>query len=278
MGTPVVKARSAINIRLPESPKLKDPLINNEMQEVHNALRTLAQYLQAIRDKTDSQPDQLPNVSVNFRNTFWATAGQDIEVGAVCSSFNNEIVNGVKSNEPIVSVEDGQVTIGSTGTRTLFGLKQEHFYIALTKAATGEQVQLGVGPGIIAVTGAVCGRRVWAVDSRDVYTTRRANRVAQDLVSRSLVNNGGLYLDNVVGYYFFGTRPLATVNRWEGYWQAGFPSQSGNDYLYNRVFLYPVGVCIADGYVLFTDYKRSDSLSKSLLYYEYQEEQARGPQ
>lgn len=257
MASPITKAGSTLDIKLPESPNLSDPATNSEFQEIHNAIRILAEYLDVLRDSLESQPDQIPSVSLRFRNRFWAKALQRIEVGAICSTFGEGIVNGVGSNGPtVLAIDDGAVTLGSTANRTMFGVEQQDFFVALTAANIDEMVQLGVGPGAVAVTGATCGDIIWAVDARSVYTTRRANESIQYFVQRDLVNNGGIYLQNVIGEWRGGPSPLALVYKWEGYWLPGFPSQSGNDYLYNRAFLYPVGVCILDGYVLFADYKR----------------------
>ena len=278
MATPLTRAGVALNIRLAESPNLSNPVLNNEFQEIHNAVRILASYLEALRGGLESQPGQPPNESVRFRRSFWATALQDITVGSVCSSFENGIINGVKSSEPFPEMVDGVVSLGSTGTRTLFGVRPEHFYIALSEAKAGELVECGVGPGVLAVTGAICGRRVWGIDSRSIYTARRANTAAQILQSRDIVGNGGIYLDNIIGVHIYNENPFSIVDQWEGYWMPGFPDHQGNTYQYNRVFAYPIGVCISDGFVLFSDYKRADPLRRSMYYPEYVKQVERGPQ
>lgn len=255
MANTIGSAGTPLNIRLGQIPDIKDPQTQNELQLVYNALHLLSNYLGALRANLESAPGQTPSESVRFRRTFWAVALQDIAVGSVCSSFQQGIVNGVQTNNPGNSIDDSGVTLGSTGSRAMFGTSQQSFYIALTAATAGQLVQVGVGPGIIQVTGAKCGQIVWGVSAESVLTYRAANTATQFQSTPTLVNNPGLYLDNIVG----SAAITGATYRWEGYWLPGYPNDNGGTFYYNRAFLYPIGVCVSDSYVLFSDFKRSDS-------------------
>lgn len=256
MANTIGTAGSDINIRLGQSPDIKDPALNYEFQLVFNALHLLSAYLNTLKDNLESAPGQNPAESIRFRRRFWAPALQPIAIGAVCCAYGTGIINGVGTNNPLNGVVDPAVTVGSTGSRRRFGLVQSTFYIALTAAEPGELVQLGVGPGVLQLTTAKCGQTIWGVGARSVKTYRDANTVPQYLTTESLVGNGGIYLDNIVG-----TMSVPAVwYHWEGYWLPGFPANDSGTYYYDRAFLYPIGICISDGFVMFSDYKRSDPL------------------
>lgn len=255
-------AGTPLNIRLGQVPDVQNPQAQNELQLVYNALHLLSNYMGALRANLESAPGQIPSESLRFRRTFWGVALQNIAVGAVCSSFQQGIINGVQTTEPNAFVDDPGVTIGSTGSRRRFGTSQQAFYIALTAASAGQLVQVGVGPGVIAVTGAKCGQLIWGVSALSVFTYRIVNTVTQAAATPELVNNGGLYLANLIGTY---TRPSGGGFNWEGYWLPGYPNSSGGTFYYNRAFLYPIGVCVSDGFVMFADYRRSDPLPDSFV-------------
>ncbi|MNC32574.1 hypothetical protein D3C75_809360 [compost metagenome] len=256
MANTIGTAGSDINIRLSQSPDIKDPKLNYEFQTIYNSLHLLSQYLNTLKDNLESAPGQNPAESVRFRRRFWAVALQNIAVGAVCSASGDGVVNGIATNLPATGVVDPAVTVGSTGSRRRFGMVPNQFFIALTEATAGQLVQLGVGPGILELAGAKCGQTVWGVGAVSVKSYRDANTVPQYTIAGDLVGNGGLYLQNIVGRF----NVPAVWYQWEGYWLPGFPTNNGGTYFYNRAFLYPIGICVLDGFVLFADYKRSDPL------------------
>ncbi len=262
MPTTIGVAGSDLNLRLGQSPDIKDPALNYEFQLIYNSIKILGQYLSVLRENLESAPGQDPSQSVRFRRTFWAPALQDIAVGAVVSSYQNGIVNGVANTPFPPTYGDSSVSIGSTGSRDSAGLKQTQNFIALTAATAGQLVQVGVGPGIIKLTGAVCGQIVWGVAALAFNTYRDANTFLQITFPSTLVNNGGLYLQNITADAPF---PSGGGNRWEGYWLPGFPYNSGGTYYYSRAYLYPIGICVSNDFVLISDYKRSDSLPRAYL-------------
>ena len=258
MAEVIGRAGSKINIRLGQSPEYRNPEVDMDLQQTYNALHLLSQYLDVLRENLESAPGQNPAESIRFRRRFWGPAGQKIVQGAIVSSLDGKLVNGVLSNDAPAYIDDGGVSIGSTGTRDYLGMKALQFFVALTDAEPDELVQVGVGPGVSQITGTKCGQIVWASDSRTINSERGANTSStQTVTGRDPTENGGIYLANVTGYWVgyskFGYN-------WEGYWMPGYPDNSGGTYYYNRAFLYPIGVCIADGYVLFKDYIRVDSL------------------
>lgn len=257
MATTIGRAGSDLDIKLGQSPDIKDPALNYEFQLIFNSLHLLSQYMNLLKDNLESAPGQSPSESVRFRRRFWAVAGQDIAIGSVVSTYNNQIVNGIATTQPVPAMVDSAVTIGSTGTRTLFGLVQQQFFIALTAAAAGQLVQLGVGPGILQVSNAKCGQLVWGVGAVTIDSHRDANTVTQYTTPGVLIGNGGIFLSNITGSFSFAS---GGGYNWEGYWLPGYPNNSGGTYYYRRAFLYPIGVCVSDEYVLFSDFKRSDPL------------------
>lgn len=256
MATTIGRAGSALNIRLGQSPDIKDAGLNYEMQLIYNSLHLLSQYMAVLRENLESAPGQNPAQSVRFRRTFWATALQDIVVGAVVSSYGTGIVNGVAATLPLPVISDPAQTVNSTGSRRRFGVVQQQSFIALTAATAGQLVEVGVGPGIIQVANSKCGQIVWGVAALTCDSYRGANEFNQFTTPGVLVNNGGLYLANILGRIEV---PAVWYN-WEGYWLPGYPNNSGGTYYYRRAFLYPIGICVTDGFVLFSDYKRSDPL------------------
>ncbi|WP_411706271.1 hypothetical protein [Edaphovirga cremea] len=257
MATQIGQAGSDLNLRLGLSPTLQDPKYATEFQLIYNALHLLGEYMDVLRANLESSPGQTPSESVRFRRTFWAPALQTIVAGSIISPIAGGYVNGVLSTEvsinPNIHVAD---TIGGTGSRTTWGITTRFFAIALTAAAPGELVQVGIGPGITQITGAKCGQLIWGVDSRSVLSRREANTAGHYIFGRPLLGNGGVYLDNITHIHYF----TGGYSNYEGYYNPGYPNNSDGYYYSSVNFLYPVGVCVADGYVLFKDFVRSDSL------------------
>lgn len=262
MTTTLGTAGSKLNIRLGQSPNIKDPALNYEMQLVYNSLQLLSQYMAALRENLESAPGQTPSESVRFRRRFWAIALQDIAVGAVVSSYGTGVINGIATNLPATVVTDPDVTRGSTGSRTRFELVQQQFFIAVTAATAGQLVQVGAGPGVLQVAGAKCGQIVWGVGAISVDSYRNGGAVEQYTTPGTPVGNGGLYLNNIVGT---DVLPGGIIYHWEGYWLPGYPDVSNSFSRYSRAFLYPIGICVSDEFVLFSDYKRSDPLPDKII-------------
>lgn len=258
MADQIGQAGSSLNLRLGQIPSTTNPNYYAEFQQVYNALHLLGEYMDVLRENLESNPNQIPSESVRFRRLFWAPALQDISVGAIVSPVTSGIVNGVRSSEPkVVNYTDSAPLGSSTANRAALGVNLQNFGIAVTAAAAGELVQVGIGPGITQVTGAKCGQLIWGVDSRSIRSIADSASPVRTFVARDLVGNGGVYLANITGVYYV----VGAQYNWEGYWLPGYPQiNNGGTSVYNSAYLYPIGVCVLDGYVLFQDFKRSDSI------------------
>lgn len=257
MAEQIGQAGSILNLRLGQNPSIQNPRYATEFQLIYNALHLLGQYMDVLRTNLESAPGQTPSESVRFRRTFWSTALQPITLGSIVSSYPGGVVNGVASG-PLKSTSTDQIEeqVGGTGNRRAWGLESQMFGIALTDAAIGEPVQVGIGPGITQVTGSKSGQLIWGVDSLSVNSRRQANTAGNFYTGRSLVGNGGVYLNNITSRHVF----VGGYVNHEGYNASGYPFNSGGYYYSSNIYLYPIGVCVVDGYVLFKDYVRSDSL------------------
>lgn len=256
MANTIGRAGSALNLRLGQSPTFLDPQVTPELQEVYNALHLLGEYMDVLRKNLESAPGQTPDQSIRFRRTFWATAAQEIKVGAICCAVPAGIVNGVLTEVTKNNIDDPFILSGSTSSRQQWGVAAQQFFIALTAALPGELVQVGEGPGVTRISGLRCGQLLWAADSRSISSFRAANLTAfQVLIGRDLVGNGGVYLNNPTSSF----PNFPTRRQCEGYHMPGSPQPygAGGSYV-NRVFLYPIAVGIADGYALLYDYKADD--------------------
>lgn len=259
MADQIGQAGSYLNLRLGQVPSTTNPNYFTEFQTIYNATHLLGQYMDVLRENLESAPNQTPAESVRFRRTFWSTALQVIEVGAIVSWYPGGVVNGIRSSEPKVTAYlDSGPTGASTTNRTILGVNLQSFGIAITAAAIGEPVQVGIGPGITQITGTKCGQLIWGVDSRSILSTAPGASPTRTFVGREFVGNGGVYLNNVTGVYYVAG---GGSYNWEGYWLPGYPQiNNGGTSVYNSAYLYPIGVCVVDGYVLFQDFKRSDSI------------------
>ncbi|QHJ80714.1 MAG: hypothetical protein [Bacteriophage sp.] len=259
MATQIGQAGSSLDLRLGLNPSIQNPKYAAEFQLIYNALHLLGEYMDVLRANLESTPGQTPSESVRFRRTFWAPAAQTITAGSIVSPTAGGIVNGILSSEPKVSSYTDSAPLGaSTTNRAVLGVDLRMFGVALTSAVPGELVNVGIGPGITQVAGAVCGQLIWGVDSRSIRSTAPSASPTRTFQGRDLVGNGGVYLANITGSYAVS----GATYHWEGYWLPGYPqvNPSGGTSIYNSAYLYPIGVCVIDGYVMFSDFKRSDSI------------------
>ena len=257
MANTIGRAGSPLNLGLGETPTYQNPQVTPELQKLYNAFHLLGDYMGVLRENLESVPGQTPDASIRFRRTFWATAAQDIAQGAICSALDIGIVNGVLTEVTKADISDSLIYSGSTGNRNMWGVSALQFFVALTAAAAGELVQLGEGPGVTRVEGLKCGGTLWAADSRSIRSFRPGELVAfQNVIGRDLTDNGGVYLENII----LGNVPtFPTRTQWEGYHMPGYPIYYGpGGYYANRVYLYPIGVGLADGYALIQGYIGDD--------------------
>lgn len=241
-------AGSPLDIKLRQTTSIKNPpALGYEMQLVINSVQLLNQYLEVLRESLEGADSQDPSESMKFRRFVFGTAGQSITTGSVCCFDNDTVVKGVGINGP--SATSWLVTsepLGGTGTRDYFGVTDDSVYIALEDKEPGDRIKLGVPAGIIKLTGAKSGQLLWGAGARSVFTIRQANTNIQNLASLPLTAEGAIFLSNPIANF-----PIVGGGyNSEGYWMPGFPNSGGGSFNYNRNFLYPIGVCVLDGYAL----------------------------
>lgn len=242
-------------IRLPigQSPLTRNPQLNGEFQEVYNAIHILNGYLQALRTEFEGNDTNTPAQNLPFRKRFKATALQTISVGAVVCCVQGGIVNGVLAPVTIVPNNAYFFNYAAPGGRESWGMLPQHYFIAMTAAAPGEEVEVGVGSGVIEVTGVKCGQLVWASDCQWLTYARgqiNANSGQTSIVSRAFVGDGSLYLSNpLYTEAYIDARAL-----WEGIPQPGYPYRDGDWKYCGQRFLHPVGIGIQDNFVMIRDF------------------------
>lgn len=236
-----------LDLKLGQTSKIKNQSVNYEMQLVINSVQLLGQYLEVLRLDLEGSDSDDPSESLRFRRYANGIAAQDIAVGALCSFDGDLVYKGVGSTSSVNSVINSGSTIGSTGTRSMFGVDDSQVYVALNAASAGQSLRVGVPSGVIKLSGCKCGQILWGAGARSIQTQREANEVTEVLTARPFTGNGAIYLSNPISTYLFDS---GGGYQWEGYWMPGFPNNSGGTYYYNRNFLYPIGVCILDGFAL----------------------------
>ena len=247
----ILGARSAVNIRLGQVPQTKDPALHSEMQTIYNALHILNQYVVQLSAEIEGTDSNDPAQNLPFLQKFSAPAKQAMTAGDVISPGPGGYYKGVATYGQ--SSGGGHPANPGTSTREDFSVKALSWAIALTDTAVDELVVVGAGSGVVAVSGTKSGQLVWAKDSRSIYgLVGQTNGTAgpERIVSMPYHGDGLMYLLNPSGIIpvqdiYFG---------YEGIYLPGFPFRSG-DYLHkHRVFFYPIGVCVRDGFVYINDF------------------------
>lgn len=163
--------RSPVDLGIGQTPQSSDPEVFTQLVEVYNAIHLLNQYLDQLRIVAEGGggSGQTPEQSMPFNRFFVAPALQVITVGSPISPSSvtgeNGIINGALAN---------QFTAASP-TSNFCG-------VALTSAQIGEDVRVGIGPGVLSLAGSTTGSTIWA------YSSRATNG--------NKFNDAGLYLSN----------------------------------------------------------------------------------
>lgn len=245
-----------LDLKLGQVPGISVPEINYELQGVYNAIHILNQYLQQLAVFYQGTDSQKPSESLRFRSTMWIEAGTDITAGEVVSQLDNKIVKGVQYNYPGPTITGNPVPLELSGLRSDLDIDTQCYFIALNDAKEGELVQCGVGPGVLEVTGSTCGEVAWGAGNLSILCTREANTASQIFSGQQdVVGDGTIYI-GLGPYSEFRDGPVGPANylRVEEFQMPGFPFLDGGVYFYNYVILFPIGICIADGFILFSDY------------------------
>lgn len=243
------------NIKLPigQSPLTKNPQLNGEFQEIYNAIHILNGYLELLRDEFEGNDTNTPAENVPFRKKFKATALQSISVGAVVCCVDGGIVNGVLAPVTVVPNSAAFFNYAAPGGREAWGSLPRHYFIALTAASPGQQVEVGVGAGIIGVNGVTCGQTVWASDCQWLTYARgqiNANSGQTFIAGRAFAGDGSMYLSNPLYTEVY----LDAHALWEGIPQPGYPYRDGDWKYCGQRFLHPIGIAVANNYVMLRDF------------------------
>lgn len=161
---------SKVNIRLGEVPKTTDGEIFADLVDIYNAIHILAQYVNQLAGQGNPDEDTLVWDSIPWKNSFWYPAKQNIKAGeVVCFQTDGmykgctwEVVQKItgSSGAHTGPLSQANAFAASGGLAALWG-------IALSDAAPGKKVRVGVGPATIKLTGCKAGDFVYGVGTRD---------------------------------------------------------------------------------------------------------------
>lgn len=201
----IVGYRSPVDIGLGRTPQTVDPDLFDELNDVYNAIHLLNQYLDNVSTGGGgtSNPTDTPAQAMPFTRYFTNIALASIKEGDVVSPSN-------------ITGENG-IILGGLAHDYMSTAPESNFsQIALIDAEIGEPVQVGVGPAILQVSGAISGQLAYCFPARDTAGNK--------------VNNGNIYMGNP------GT---ITVT----------PAPPGGTAI--TVTAMPIGTCVVNDYVLF---------------------------
>lgn len=233
----ITGAGTSVDIKLGQSPTTRLPALNYELQGMYNALHILSQYLENLRAGLEGSDSQTPAENMRFLKFINAPAKQAISAGSVVTVDYNDgmCINGTSNGSYRFTTYDD--TIGRR-RYALTGMVQTFFGIAQNDAAIGENVSIGIGPAILKVTGAKSGQQVWAYTARGLVYRVRSVYEPFEIMGTDLSGNGNLYLD----YPYLFDLP-------------GYPMDiSSTIRVLGKAFASPVGIGVADDYVLFSDF------------------------
>ena len=163
--------RSPVDIGLGRVPITTDPGLFEEMTRVYNAIHLLNQYLDQLRVVAEGGggSGQTPADSMPFNRFFVSGALQVILPGQLVSPTT-------------VAGQDG-IVLGALSNNYAIANQNSNFSgVALTGAAIGVDVRVGVGPATLPFPGATAGAVIWA------YSSRATNG--------ALFGNGNLFIGN----------------------------------------------------------------------------------
>lgn len=162
--------RSPVDLGIGIQPVTTDPEVFDQTVEIYNALHLLNQYLDQLRIIAEGGGSgQSPEQSMPFNRFYVAKALQVIPIGTPISPSNVTGQNGM-----VLGALANQYTAANP-TSNFCGL-------ALTAAAVGDDVRVGVGPGTVSMAGALSGNIIYA------YSARATNG--------NLFSDSGLYIGN----------------------------------------------------------------------------------
>ena len=171
--------RSPVNLGLGRVPLATDQDMFAELTDVYNSIHLLASYMDTLRLSLEGGGGgQTPIDTLPFNRYYPSVALVDITAGQVVSptreSGQNGTILGALHNVP-----------ASTTPESNFA------GIALNDALVGETVRVGVGPGVIELSGATSGSLVWAYSSLSTTGFRGNNGNLYTAAPASFAAAGG---------------------------------------------------------------------------------------
>lgn len=146
---------SPVDLGLGQVPITTEPELFEEFTGIYNAIHLLNASLDSIRSSAGtgtgpSRPEDTPDVNMPFTRFFTAVALRPIVKGnPICPFFgSNGFVNGALANNPADTAPNSNFCT-----------------IALSDAAVGVYVRVGIGPAIVPMAGIRAGQRAWAYSS-----------------------------------------------------------------------------------------------------------------
>lgn len=236
----VLGSKGQLNLKIGQVPVSRNPKFTGDLQSILNALHVLNSYLQILRDDLEGTDDMLPNESMRFTRVFFSTAGQSIAAGSIVSMYGGQVIKGVK--DTLGSYHSGSMPgSAQSGARPYMDVYAQEFYVALTSAEPGQQIKVGVPPGILRLDGAACGETIFAASAYAVQVMIPGFPSQPYFAGRYPVGNGNLYKQAVA-------EASQGVMGFEEYTHFNSPSRR------DEVVLHPIGICVAHNYVLINDY------------------------
>lgn len=233
-------AGTPVDIKLGQVPTIKDPALNYELQGIYNSLHILSQYLEVLRAGLEGSDTQTPAENIRFLKFIHGIAAQPITAGHVVS-FDDVTGRVVKGTNYGAYRFDHVTNEHGVTSRYVTGLVQTFFGIATTDAAIGEDVTIGVGPAILKVTGILSGQQIWARTNKGIIFQGRGedNPLVYGFDNVVLPEDGNLY----IGFPGYKNIP-------------GYPKSVGSVSVASCFAMAsPVGVAVANDYVLLSDFQ-----------------------
>lgn len=230
----IIGAGTPVDIKLGQIPLTTNPQLRAPFQEMYNSLHILSQYLEALRAGLEGSDSQTPAENIRFLKFLTRPAKQSISAGQVCTvDFNDgSIIRGTSFGAVQVK------TFNQNGQNYPYvsGMVQTFYGIAQKDAAVGELATIGIGPGILKVTGAVSGQQIYAAAAYG--QTYQVSTTNISLFGLEPSYDGSLYLGNPEALRLPGyPKDVSSTLRILGHYMCS-----------------PIGIAVANDYVLFSDF------------------------
>lgn len=182
---------SNIDLKIGEVPKTTDPAVFPDMLEIYAALHILGQWTNSLRNNaTSGDSNTAPWDSIPFRNWYYVEAARDITAGDVVTSVDYDKFSNDKSGQNPYTLKGainganigGLLNWTVSGIGNVYPMQGSITGLALSTAAAGELVQIGVGPATVKVDGLKAGEPVFveAAYSVDPLLVPRARAFATE--------------------------------------------------------------------------------------------------